>query len=152
MDEASPIRVILDTNIYIIGYQFPASDEHRVLQVIHRRRDIVVFSREIEDQIRRVGRRVQGKDYAGLILNTVWRDFVVDYVALPDSPFVVAERLAPGIPKEDALVFLTAVAGQAACLVSNNREFLRESEAAQRAFRNLTPAQFLAIYEQEGSQ
>lgn len=150
MDGAPPVRVILDTNIYITGYLFPGSDEYRVLEVIRRRRDIVVFSHEIEDQIRRVGRRVQGKDYAGLILNTVWRDFVVDYVALPDLPFVVAERLAPGIPKEDVLVFLAAVAGQAACLVSNNREFLRGSEAAQRAFRSLTPAQFLATYEQEG--
>jgi predicted nucleic acid-binding protein len=147
VDGAPPVRVILDTNIYITGYVFPGSDEYRVLEVIRRRRDIVVFSHEIEDQIRRVGRRVQGKDYAGLILNTVWRDFVVDYVALPDLPFVVAERLAPGIPKEDVLVFLSAVAGQAACLVSNNREFLRESEAAQRAFRSLTPGQFLATYE-----
>jgi len=152
VDTAPPVRVILDTNIYIIGYQFPASDEHRVLEIVRRRHDVVVFSREIEDQIRRVGRRVQGKDYAGWILNTVWRDFVVDYVALPDLPFVEAEQLAPGIPKEDILVFLTAVAGQAACLVSNNREFLRESEAAQRAFRSLTPAQFLATYEQESDR
>lgn len=147
MDAAPSIRVILDTNIYIIGYQFPASDERRILDAVRRRRDVVVFSREIEDQIRRVGRRVRGKDHAGLILNTVWRDLVVDYIVLPDLPFAIAEQMAPGIPKEDILVFLTALVGQAECLVSYNREFLRESAAAQRVFRSLTPAQFLVTYE-----
>jgi len=147
VDAAPSIRVILDTNIYIIGYQFPASDERRILDAVRRRRDVVVFSREIEDQIRRVGRRVRGKDYAGLILNTVWRDLVVDYIVLPDLPFAIAEQMAPGIPKEDILVFLTALVGQAECLVSYNREFLRESAAAQRVFRSLTPAQFLVTYE-----
>jgi hypothetical protein len=34
VDTAPPVRVILDTNIYIIGYQFPACDEHRVLEIV----------------------------------------------------------------------------------------------------------------------
>ncbi len=147
MDVATPsIRLVLDTNIYIIGYQFPQSDERRVLEVVRQRQDVVIFSSAIEDQIRRVGRRVRGKDYASLILNALWQNLIIDYVALPDSPFAVAEQLAPGIPTEDVLVFLTAVLGRAECLVSTNREFLKRSTAAQHTFHCMTPAQFLAAY------
>lgn len=105
-------RIVLDTNVYILGFQ----------------------------------RRVGGKDYVGLILNTIWRNLAVDYVLLPDEPFEVAQQFAPSIPAEDVLVFLTAVSGWAECLVSANREFLKYSAAAQRAFRCLTPAEFLAVY------
>jgi len=139
-------RVVLDTNVYILGFQRKAGDEWLALQRVRQRQDVIVFSRELEDQIRRVGRRVGGKDYVGLILNAIWRNLTVDYVLLPDEPFEVAQQLAPSIPTEDVLVFLTAVLGWAECLVSINREFLRHSAAAQRAFRCLTPAEFLAIY------
>jgi predicted nucleic acid-binding protein len=137
---------VLDTNVYILGFQRRAGDEWLALQRVRQRQDVIVFSRELEDQIRRVGRRVGGKDYVGLILNAIWRNLTVDYVLLPDEPFEVAQQLAPSIPTEDVLVFLTAVLGWAECLVSINREFLRHSAAAQSAFRCLTPAEFLAIY------
>jgi len=139
-------RVVLDTNVYILGFQRRAGDEWLALQRVRQRQDVIVFSRELEDQIRRVGRRVGGKDYVGLILNAIWRNLTVDYVLLPDEPFEVAQQLAPSIPTEDVLVFLTAVLGWAECLVSINREFLRHSAAAQSAFRCLTQAEFLAIY------
>jgi predicted nucleic acid-binding protein len=139
-------RVVLDTNVYILGFQRRVGDEWLTLQKVQQRQDVIVFSRELEDQIRRVGRRVGGKDYVGLILNAIWRDLTVDYVLLPDDPFKVAHELAPNIPAEDVLVFLTAVLGRAECLVSANREFLKYSAAAQHAFRCLTPAEFLAIY------
>jgi predicted nucleic acid-binding protein len=139
-------RIILDTNVYILGFQRRAGDEWLTLQRVRRRHDVIVFSRELEDQIRRVGRRVGGKDYIGLILNAIWRNFTVDYVLLPDEPFKVVQQFAPSVPTEDALVFLTAVLGRAECLVSANREFLRCSAAAQRVFRCLTPAEFLTVY------
>jgi predicted nucleic acid-binding protein len=137
---------MLDTNVYILGFQRRVGDEWLTLQRVRQRQDVIVFSRELEDQIRRVGRRVSGKDYTSLILNAIWRDLTVDYVLLPDEPFEVAQQFAPGIPTEDVLVFLTAVLGRAECLVSINREFLAHSAAAQRAFRCLTPTEFLAIY------
>ena len=139
-------RIVLDTNVYILGFQRRVGDEWLTLQRVQQRHDVIVFSRELEDQIRRVGRRVGGKDYAGLILNTIWRNLAVDYVLLPYEPFEVVQQFAPSIPSEDVLVFLTAVLGRAECLVSANREFLKCSAAAQRAFRCLTPAEFLAVY------
>ena len=139
-------RIVLDTNVYILGFQRRVGDEWLTLQRVRQRHDVIVFSRELEDQIRRVGRRVGGKDHIGLILNAVWQNLMVDYVLLPDKPFEVTQQFAPSIPAEDVLVFLTAVLGRVECLVSTNREFLRHSAAAQRAFRCLTPAEFLAAY------
>lgn len=78
-------RIVLDTNVYILGFQRRAGDEWLTLQRVQQRHDVIVFSRELEDQIRRVGRRVGGKDYVSLIFNTIWRNLTVDYVLLPVS-------------------------------------------------------------------
>jgi len=139
-------RVLLDTNVYIIGYRRRLGDEWDVLEAVRKRGDIVLLSHEMQDQVRRVGRRVGGKDYAGLILSIIWRDLMVDYVILPADPFALVAKIAADVPPEDALVFLAAHLGRADCLVSTNRQFLQESAAAQDLFLCLSPAEFLAAY------
>lgn len=101
----------------------------------------------MEDQIRRVGRRVGGKDWAGLILSRFWQEFGIEYVVLPDQPLQIAQHLAPSIPREDLLIFLTAVQGHATIFISGNREFVREA-AAQQLFTCMTPQEFLTKREQ----
>jgi hypothetical protein len=98
-------RVLLDTNIIITGYRRIKSTEEEVLKALRGRTDVTLLvSFPLVDQIRRVGRRLSGKDWAGLILSRLWREFSVKYVVLPDHPLTVARSLAPGIPSEDLLI------------------------------------------------
>ena len=54
-------RILLDTNILISGYAEPVSEEGQVLAVLRNRHEtILLLSLPLEDQIRRVGRRVGG--------------------------------------------------------------------------------------------
>ena len=138
-------RVLLDTNIIITGYRRTESIEGQVLALLRNRSDLtLLLSLPLEDQIRRVGRRIGGKDWAGLILNRFWHDFTVDYVSLPDNPLNVAQRLGPSIPNEDLLIFLTALVGSATLFISSNRQFIREAATQQQRFTCLTPGEFLA--------
>lgn len=128
-------RVLLDTNIFVTGYRRPDSLESQVLETLSNRFELtLILSFPLEDQIRRVGRRIGGKDWAGLILSRIWRDFDVEYVGLPEDPLNVAQTMAPTIPREDLLIFLTAVTGQANLFVSGNREFMRQAAAEQQLF------------------
>jgi predicted nucleic acid-binding protein len=138
-------RVLLDTNIIITGYRRVASTEGQVLQALRGRAGTtLLLSLPLEDQIRRVGRRLGGKDWAGLILNRFWRDFSVEYITLPERPLTVAQAVAPDIPREDLLIFLTAATGRATLFISGNREFLRKAATQQQLFVCLTPAEYLA--------
>lgn len=138
-------KILLDTNLFITGYRRGESSEGRVLSALRGRQDVsLLLSFPLEDQIRRVARRVGGKDWAGLILSRLWRDFSVEYVSLPDNPLSVARELGPDIPREDLLIFLAALEGRATLLISGNREFLRKAAAQQKLFSCLTPAEFLA--------
>jgi hypothetical protein len=139
-------RALLDTNIFITGYRHPESAEGQVLAALRNRGAAVtlLLSLPLEDQIRRVGRRIGGKDWAGLILSRFWRDFDVGYMILPDNPIVTAQRLGPSIPNEDLLIFLTAMVGQASLFISGNRLFIREAASQQRLFNCLTPPEFLS--------
>lgn len=139
-----PERVLLDTHIFITGHRNPATLEGQVLHALRDRSDItLLLSFPLEDQIRRVARRIGGKDWAGLILSRVWHDFLVEYVALPADPQSIVENLGLDIPREDWLIFLTALMGETNLLVSGNREFLRQAAAQQNLFTCLTPAEFL---------
>lgn len=140
-------RVLLDTHIFISGYRNPAGVEAQVLKAVQNRQDmILLLSVALEDQIRRVARRIGGKDWAGLILSRVWSNFSVEYVALPDNPLIEAQRLGPDIPREDWLIFLTALQGRTTILVSGNREFLRQAATQQKLFNCLTPIEFITQF------
>jgi len=143
-----PIRVLVDTNIFIVGFlglsQQEANVESRLLrQLADQQRFTVLFSNELSDQIRRVAHRVGGKDWAGLLLNFIWQTFKIEIVPIPEL-IEVFERYREKIPHEDILVFLTATQGQADCLISRNHEFIRRAMAEQDAFECLTPTDFLA--------
>lgn len=139
-----PERVLLDTNIFIIGYRNFSSQEGQVLTTLRERSDVILLlSLPLEDQIRRVARRVGNKDWAGLILSRLWYDFTVEYVSLPADPLAVAAKFGADIPREDWLIYLTALEGRATVLVSSNRKFLRQVAVQQKLFACFTPPEFL---------
>lgn len=127
-------RVLLDTNIFIIGFLDLRSPEARLLDLIARTSDVVlIFSNDLEDQIRRVGKRVQSKDWVGQLLNRIWRDYRLDYVYISPEEMNDVEAISD-IPKEDIGIYLTALRGRADYFISANHQFLREAAAKQKKF------------------
>ncbi|MDD1420537.1 hypothetical protein MEO40_15625, partial [Dolichospermum sp. ST_sed1] len=64
-----PKSVFLDTNIYILGALDLASDESKILSLLVSDKNSdeqtrVIFSQELIDQILRVGKRLQNKDWS----------------------------------------------------------------------------------------
>lgn len=112
----------------------------------YRSQYVILLSEDLLDQIRRVARRVRGKDWAGEILTTIWINFSTEVVTLtPEQVSGITERF-PNIPAEDIGVFLTAELGQADVMVSDNRKFVRAAAASQNLFTCLTVDEFLNQY------
>ncbi|MBI5651578.1 MAG: hypothetical protein HZC40_14215 [Chloroflexi bacterium] len=143
-----PRRVLLDTNIFLIGFTDDISAENRVIDYLmaHRARTILLLSDEMCDQLVRTAKRVRDKDWAGLLLFYLWRDFAVGYVDLNETWDLVREY-ASKIPREDLLVFLTAMVGNADCFVSLNRKLLKAALGQNPPFECLTPEEFLGKYQ-----
>lgn len=142
------MRVLLDTHVYIWGYLQSPSPSVQLLTLLQNQPEkyIVLFSDELLEQLRRVGRRIGGKDWSGGILSRIWQDFVIQMVEIGADDLYRIRQDFPDIPAEDIGVFLTAELGQADVLVSNNRKFVRAAAAAQNLFTCLTVDEFLSQY------
>jgi len=110
-----PIRVLVDTNIFIVGFlglsQREENVESQVLrQLADQWRFTLLFSSELSDKIRRAAHRVGGKDWVGLLLNFVWQTFNIEIVSIPEL-IEIFEGYKGKIPSEDILVFVTATLG-----------------------------------------
>ena len=143
-------RIFLDTNIFIIGDANKTSLQSVILEALGYRRKPklilaeIIFSDELLDQIRRVGKYLYGKDKAGEIISNIWRWLNIHYVSANDvwereKLTLVNSKI---IPSEDIEIFLTAKLGQADCFVSGNRELLQ----AIADFECLTPDNFINKY------
>ena len=115
--------ICLDTNFYILGAADPNCAEAQILRWVGFGEPTdhnidVVLSDAIFDQIARVAKRLQGKDWSGELISRIWQDVRVRYVMIDRER--LAGVLAEGvIPREDATVYLTALtalAGEAECL------------------------------------
>lgn len=49
----------------------------------------LIFSNDLEQQIRRVGRRLQNSDWVGLLLHYIWSTFRVDYIYVTLYPLIL---------------------------------------------------------------
>jgi predicted nucleic acid-binding protein len=146
---ALPRRILLDTNVYVVGLLEETSFEAQVLDFLAAQTEtIILFSSELEEQLRRVGRRLADKDWAGFILYLIWRDYAIDYV-IPPMPVKELEDTGD-IPREDLGIYLTALMGEADCFVSANRELVKQVAVKQRVFACLTPEEFVKKYIQAG--
>jgi predicted nucleic acid-binding protein len=71
-------RIFLDTNVYIIGQLQPDSNEEKILswlgfyQPLKKSEIQLIISQELINQILRVSKRVQGKDWGSKIVDQIW--------------------------------------------------------------------------------
>ncbi|EAZ90095.1 PIN domain-containing protein [Crocosphaera chwakensis] len=143
-------RVFLDTNIFIIGDAIKTSPESLILESLGYRNSKpilsseIIFSDELLDQIRRVGKYLYGKDQAGQLISNIWRWLDIYYVSSTTDWSEEKLRLMNSkiIPTEDIEIYLSAKYGQADCLVSGNRELLK----AIADFECLTTEDFVNKY------
>lgn len=137
------MRVLVDTQILIWGMgrvDLAAS----VLQVIRQEPHTLILSLPLQDQIRRVGRRLGGKDWAGSILMHLWKSYQIDFVQVTQADVVSFHQQYPDlVPREDIGIFLTAVHGRADIMISENHAFVRQAAEAQNLFTCLNMEDFL---------
>ncbi|MEO0988080.1 MAG: hypothetical protein AAFY20_21455 [Cyanobacteria bacterium J06639_14] len=137
----------MDTNVYIVGASDLDGSEGKILQFLgfeeaNPDAPEVVISKELVEQVLRVGKRLQGKDWASNLMARIWRNFKLVYVLLNDDEFsaIAAQGL---IPREDIGVYLTAKQGNAECFVSANYKLIRAMVDETEDFRCLTPTEFV---------
>ncbi|MEM7028462.1 MAG: PIN domain-containing protein [Chloroflexota bacterium] len=141
-----PRRILLDTNIFILGYLDLQSPEAVLLENLMNRSNItLIFSNDLEEQIRRVGKRLQHKDWVGALLHYIWRSFQVDYVYILPDEIIDVEAISD-IPSEDIGIYLTALRGRADCLVSGNHQFVKDAAEKQKKFECHNTESFLQLY------
>jgi len=145
-----PKRVLLDTNVCIVGAAVAGSAEEAVMLWCgyygSMNTDIeIVVSDVLFRQIRSVARRLRGKDWAGEILMQIWRHMKVQFVVI-EKEEIARLRRSGRIPSEDAAIFLAARAGNVDCFVSANHELLRAAAAQTGAFECLTAEEFVGRY------
>ena len=94
----TPTRMLLDTNIFIIGVAYPESPEAAILswlgygQNVSRETEVVISQKLIE-QILRVGKRLHGKDWGSAILSRLWNDLNLVYVTIPPRRTNKSEKM-----------------------------------------------------------
>jgi hypothetical protein len=98
------------------------------------------------DQIRRVGRRLFGKDWAGELLTRLWRNVKLVYVAVDAAEWSALLETETHIPREDLSVYLTARTGGAQCFVSSNHRLVSALAGRSNEFECLSPEAFVERY------
>lgn len=146
----TPRRIFLDTNVFIIGAANPESPEGRILRwagLDGSHPDIeIVMSDEVIDQIRRVGRRLSGKDWAGELLSRIWRNLKLVYVTVTAEEITRLIDSQPVIPREDLIVYLAAHNGSAECFITYNHELITALAKTQEEFESVKPEDFVRRY------
>lgn len=125
------MKVFLDTNVYIIGQLQPNSVESKILDWLGFYGSInnaqVIISQELIDQVRRVGKRLQGKDWSAKLVDQIWSN--LDYIFVPEEPLFRLEadnvQKNKEIPTEDILIYVSAKLGQADYFISANRQLIK---------------------------
>jgi predicted nucleic acid-binding protein len=139
-------KVVIDTNIFIIGFldfvSGTKSTDADIIRAMLKREFILVLSKELEEQIARVGKRVKDKDWTGYIRSAIWSSAKISFVMIPEDAGLM-ERYKE-VPRKDLLIFLTALFGNADYLVSNNREFIRKTVNTSE-FQCLTTDEFVKM-------
>jgi hypothetical protein len=104
------------------------------------------MSNEVLDQIRRVGRRLSGKDWAGELLSRIWRNLRLVHATVTTQEIAELADAQPIIPREDLIVYLTARNGAAECFISHNHELINALASTQPGFESARPEDFVRLY------
>jgi predicted nucleic acid-binding protein len=147
-----PKSIFLDTNIFILGALDLESDESKILSILESDKNgdqqtKVIVSQELIDQILRVGKRLQNKDWSSGLLAKIWQQLQIDFIFVDDQD-IQAIAGAGIIPREDGGVYLTAKQGKDQCFVSRNYKLIRALVEQTEEFECLTPREFLQKYAQ----
>lgn len=119
-------RIFLDTNIYIIGQLIPFSPAEELLKWLgyytpnNQLQIKVIISQELINQILRVGKRLQGKDWAAKIVDQIWQNLNCLFVPETDEMKAEASKIIAqkSVPFEDVFIHLTAKYGEVNIFVS----------------------------------
>lgn len=149
-NNAPPQRIFLDTNVYIVGVANGTSPDWQILHWLgFEQRQVtapeVIISAEVIEQILRVGKRLQGKDWAGQIVAKIWQNLHLRYVVF-DEGEQVSDNVRQWIPREDIGVYLTAKKGGADCFISSNHGLIRAMVEKTQDFQCFSPTEFVSIY------
>ena len=142
------MRVFLDTNVFILGVVIPESPEAEILSRLGFQGNVeptldakIIVCKALLDQIRRVGRRVGGKDFAGALISQVWQNLSVEFISIDDEE--IAEVLHQGrIPREDIEIYLGARNGNVDYFVSGNHELVKAMGAEESLFASFDAQTF----------
>ena len=141
------MKLFLDTNVIIIGAADANTPHGAILDWIgfngaNQDNDVqLILSNVLQNEIRRVARRVRNKDWAGEIIHRLWQNcdlIIVTYEPNEDEILKWASK----IPREDVGVYLTAIAGDVQHFVSANHLLLKSIAAETGAFECHTPQEF----------
>ena len=151
-----PTPLFLDTNVFIVGAALESSPERMILNWVgyegNRIADVEnILSDVLTTEIRWVARRLQHKDWAGEILQRIWKGMNVRYVVVDEHKWDALEE-QNRLPREDIGVYLSALAGNASCFVSANHELIRDAAAQTERFTCMTPEAFVATYVAQASR
>lgn len=143
-------RVFLDTNVYIVGAADTESIEWQILKWLgfddsQPARVEVVVSAELIEQILRVAKRLQSKDWAGSIVSRMWQNLNLRYVLIDEQEYSLLESLG-WLPREDIGVYLAAKQGCTDCFVSSNHGLIRAVVNETKDFECFTPENFAKRY------
>ena len=131
------MRIFLDTNIYIISQLIPLSPEEKLLQLrgfydkIPSSNEIqVIISQELINQLLRVCKRLQGKDWSSKLVDQIWCNLNCLFIPETQEMEEEAKQLLKTklIPSEDIFIYLTAKWGQVDYFISGNRELIKAIE------------------------
>jgi predicted nucleic acid-binding protein len=145
-----PLRILLDTNVFILGVIEPDSFEGQILAWLEQIEPTspaieILISEPLLDQITRVAKRLVHKDWAGHLLNRVLSYPSIRYTLIDDNE-VAYWLTQKTIPHEDIEIYLTAKAGVAQCFVSTNHELIQALVKQTQDCECLTPEAFFNKY------
>lgn len=145
------MKIFLDTNIYIIGQLIPLSPEEKLLQLLgfydqtpSSNKIQVIISQELINQLLRVGKRLQGKDWSSKLVDQIWCN--LNCLFIPETKEIEQEAKqllkTKLIPSEDIFIYLTAKWVKVDYFISGNRELIK----AIADFECFTVEEFLDNY------
>ncbi len=140
------MKVLLDTNVYIVAALDLArnieSAEVKIIKAAIDQKFRVVITKELQEQIIRVAKRVGNKNWASRLIALIWAE--IKPIFIPQTYYKDLMRLYKSkVPRKDLAIFVAALAGNVDYLVSENRSFIKEATKAQNIFKCLTPEEFV---------
>jgi len=140
------VKVLLDTNVYIVAALDLAGDvesaEVKIIKAAIDQKFKVVITKELQEQIINVAKRVGNKDWASRLITLIWAE--IRPIFIPQTYYKDLMRIYKNkVPRKDLAIFVAALAGNVDYLVSENRDFIRDAAKAQNIFKCLTPEEFV---------